>query len=88
MALVFERLDPSRSQGSEFVNMSDQHPFVRLTMSNGAQFTVRMELRELVGKLNTAMKESQLVAVPMGLQPPWQEYFINPQQVVDLLDVK
>lgn len=57
-----------------------------MTMSDGTEFRVLMEIPQLVQAINSALKAAELLVLPMGMHRPGNPKVINLQQVVSLTD--
>lgn len=53
-----------------------------LKMSDGTEYRVQMEADDLLQVLNDGLRASQLVTLPMGIEPPGRPVVVNPSQVV------
>lgn len=57
-----------------------------MKMSDGTEYRVLMDFRQLIETIDSALKAGGLVTLPMGIARPGMPVTINPQHVVSFTD--
>jgi hypothetical protein len=57
-----------------------------VNMSDGTEYRVLVEFKELVKVINSSLKRGELLTLPMGTDEPGAPVTINPQHIVSLTD--
>jgi hypothetical protein len=57
-----------------------------MKMSDGSEYRVLMDFRQLLSTIDSALKAGGLVTLSMGMSQPGSPVTINPQHVVSFTD--
>jgi hypothetical protein len=57
-----------------------------MKMSDGTEYRVLLDYRQLLNTIDSALKAGGLVTLPMGMSGPGHPVTVNPQHVVSFTD--